>query len=153
VPATSYANWFSYRIDFRSENWEIRRAIRMTRAVFSCHRLRFVTDAGLDDQKVFAWIAQVQGEFVIQASHLERIVEVANPRLQRWEAEPLQDLVQTVPFAATWQVAFAHAGTTRLAPVKVGWLSSGCQRGSRRSGRWWQKNMTWMVTLDGRWSY
>lgn len=23
VPATTYANWFSYKVDFRSENWEI----------------------------------------------------------------------------------------------------------------------------------
>ena len=45
-----------------------------------------------------------------------------NARWQRWEPEALQDLVDTVPFAATWQVAFTHAGTTREATVKVGWL-------------------------------
>jgi hypothetical protein len=122
VPATSYANWFSYRSAFRSENWEIKRALRMTRAVFPGHRLRFVGDAGLDDQKIFAWVAQVHGEFVIRASHLERIVEVYNPRRDRWEREHLQDLVDTVPFAATWEVTFTHAGTTRLAAVRVGWL-------------------------------
>ena len=26
VPATTYANWFSYTVDFRSENWELKRA-------------------------------------------------------------------------------------------------------------------------------
>jgi hypothetical protein len=122
VPATTYAHWFSYKVDFRSENWEIKRALRMTRAVFPHHRLRFVADSGLDDQKIFAWVAAVDGEFVIRASHLERIVEVVNPRLQRWETEQLQDLVNTVPFATKWAVAFTHAGTTRQATVKVGWL-------------------------------
>lgn len=121
VPATSYAHWFSYRVNFRSENWEIQRALRMTRAVFPQHRLRFVGDAGLDDRKIFAWAARY-GEFVIRASHLERHVEVYNARWNRWEPEALQDLVATVPFAATWQVACTHAGTRREATVKVGWL-------------------------------
>ena len=57
VPATTYAHWFSYTVAFRSENWEIKRALRMTRAVFPSKRLRFVGDSGLDDQKIFAWIA------------------------------------------------------------------------------------------------
>lgn len=122
VPATSYAKWFSYKVDFRSENGELKRALRMTRAVFPHHRLRFVGDSGLDDQKLFAWVEAVEGEFVIRAKHLERIVEVANPRLQRWESEVLGDLVQTVPFATKWEVEFTHAGKKRQATVKVGWL-------------------------------
>ena len=122
VPATTYANWFSYKVDFRSENWEIKRALRMTRAVFPAQRLRFVGDAGLDDQKIFAWMAAVEGEFVIRASQLERIVEIDNPRLDHWETEQLQDLVDTVPFATQWEVEFTHAGKTRSATVKVGWL-------------------------------
>ena len=122
VPATTFATWFSYKVDFRSENWELKRALRTTRAVFPHHRLRFVGDAGLDDQKLFAWIEAVEGEFVIRAKHLERMVEVANPRLQRWEKEQLGDLVQTVPFATKWEVEFTHAGKRRKATVKVGWL-------------------------------
>jgi hypothetical protein len=122
VPATTYANWFSYTLDFQSENWEIKRALHVTRAVFPDRSIRFVADAGLDDQKIFAWAAEVQGEFVIRASHLERLVEIANPRLDRWEVEQLQDLVNTVPFATKWEVAFTHAGKTRQATVKVGWL-------------------------------
>ena len=122
VPATTYANWFSYTVAFRSENWEIKRALRMTRAVFPDRRIRFVADSGLDDQKIFAWVAAVGGEFVIRAQHLERIVDVHNPRLQRWETEQLQDLVDTVPFTTKWAVEFTHAGKTRPATVKVGWL-------------------------------
>ena len=94
----------------------------MTRALFPTQRLRFVGDAGLDDQKLFAWVAQRHGEFVIRASHLERLVEVANPRLERWEREHLEELVETVPFTTTWEVVFTHAGQTRQATVKVGWL-------------------------------
>lgn len=122
VPGTTYANWFSYKVDFRSENWEIKRALRMTRAVFPGQRLRFVGDSGLDDQKIFAWVAAVDGEFVIRAKHLDRNVEVANPRRHTWEPEQLQDLVDTVPFATKWEVEFRHAGKRRQATVKVGWL-------------------------------
>src|SRR5574341_1096290 len=78
----------------------------MTRAVFPSRRIRFVGDAGLDDQKIFAWVAAVDGEFVIRASRLERRVEIANPRLDRWETEQLQDLMDMVPFATKWEVAF-----------------------------------------------
>jgi hypothetical protein len=125
VPATTYANWFSYTTDFISENREIRRAIDSTRRVFPRKRLRFVGDSGLDDKKIFEWIAsatEAEAEFVIRASHLNRRVEVYNRHLDRWESESLKELVRTVPFAATWQVAFTHAGKTRLAEVKVGWL-------------------------------
>jgi hypothetical protein len=122
VPATTSANWCSYRVGLRSEHWEINRAVRMTRAVLPSHRLRFVGDASLDDQKIFQWMAEGQSELVIRASHLERHVEVSNPRRNRWEREHLQDLVDTVPCTATWEGACTHAGTTRLATVKGGWL-------------------------------
>jgi len=53
-------------------------SIPVTWAVFPKLRLRFVADAGLDDQKVFAWMEKVDAEFVIRASHLERRIEVYN---------------------------------------------------------------------------
>ena len=123
VPAISYANWFSYTTgDFVSQSREFYRAIRTTRWVFPQQRLRFVADSELDDQKVFAWLAQEQAEFVIVAKHRERRVEIYNPRLDRWESETLQDLVDTVPWEATFRVAFRHAGRTRLANVQFGWF-------------------------------
>jgi hypothetical protein len=123
VPAISYANWFSYQTtDFLSQNREIQRSIRTTRWVFSDQSLRFVMDSGGDDQKVFAWIEQAQAEFVITATHLERLVEVYNPRLDRWETEHLQDLVECVPWEATFQTLFQHAGRSRIAQVKMGWF-------------------------------
>jgi hypothetical protein len=123
VPAISYANWFSYQTaDFISQNREIQRSIRTTCWVFPDHRLRFVMDSGGDDQKIFAWMQQAKAEFVIAATHLERLVEVYNPRLDRWESEHLQDLVDSVIWEVTYQTLFHHAGRTRLAQVKMGWF-------------------------------
>jgi hypothetical protein len=101
VPATTYANWFSYTRGFISENREIQRAIRTTRHLFPRRRVRFVGDSGLDDQKILEWMGQEEeeeeeeAEFVIRASHLERLVEVHNRRLgDRWERESLRDLAE-----------------------------------------------------------
>jgi hypothetical protein len=50
-------------------------------------------------------------------------VEVYNRRLDRWERENLRDLVETVPLGAeSWHVAFSHAGVSRMATIRVGWL-------------------------------
>ena len=56
-PVVTYANWFSYvTADFLSQNREIERALRMSRALFPREKLRFVGDSGLDDQKIFAQV-------------------------------------------------------------------------------------------------
>ena len=122
VPVTSYANWFSYEIDFISQNKEIEQAFQTTCRLYPGYRVRFVGDSGLDDQKMFAQIEQLGQEFVFRASHLERIVEVYNARLDRWEREVLQDLTDTVLYQATFQVLFNHAGRTRLDTVQLGWF-------------------------------
>jgi hypothetical protein len=44
VPATTYANWFSYTLDFLSQNHEIRCAILQSRKLFREHQLRYVGD-------------------------------------------------------------------------------------------------------------
>lgn len=121
-PATTYANWFSYETsDFCSANREVERAFRITRTLFPRTKLRFVGDAGLDDQKVFAQIGRVQGEFVIRACH-ERNVEVYNPRRNRWEAEKLFDLTTNVAFEFEQEVVFSHARKRRHARIGFGWL-------------------------------
>jgi hypothetical protein len=121
VPAISYLNWFSYQTpDFLSENREIQRSIRTTRWVFPGRKLRFVGDSGLDDQKNFAFLKD--NEFIVVAKHMDRLVEVYNGRLHRWETEHLQDLVDCVLWQATYQAAFHHAGRTRLANLKMGWF-------------------------------
>ena len=123
VPVTSYANWFSYlTIDFLSQNKEIEQAFTNTVRLYPDKKIRFVGDSGLDDQKMFAQVAGLQQEFVFRVSHLERIVEVYNERLDRWETEKLKDLVDNVPYQATFQVLFTHAGKTRYDTIQLGWF-------------------------------
>ncbi len=121
-PVVTYANWFSYvTADFVSENREIYRAIRTTRALFPDTKLRFVGDAGLDDQKIFRQADQVHAEFIIRASH-DRRVEVYNERLDRWEDELLHDLTATVPLPLRLRVAFTHARKVSIVERDLGWL-------------------------------
>jgi len=119
-PATTYANWFSYQTrEFVSLNREVERAFRFTRALFPRHKLRFVGDAGFDDEKVFAQVARVQSEFVFRAWHA-RNVEVYNARLQRWEAEKLLELTATVPLEFEQEIVFTHARKTRRVRMGFG---------------------------------
>jgi len=123
VPVTSYANWFSYQTaDFISQNKEVEQAFETTNGLYLGRKIRFVGDSGLDDQKMFAMVGKLEQEFAFRVSHLERIVEVYNDRLDRWETEKLQDLVESVPHQTTFQVLFKHAGETRLDTVHFGWL-------------------------------
>jgi len=120
IPATTYANWFSYTTDFRSENIEIQRAIDATRQLFPEYQRRYVLDAGFDDQRWFNGLSN--DEFVIRLSHLERIVEVYNERLDRWEREVLGDLVAVVPFSHQFAVRFRHARHERITNMHIGWF-------------------------------
>ena len=123
VPVTSYANWFSYKTaDFISQNKELEQAMVTTARLYQGRKIRFVGDSGLDDQKMFALVGKLEQEFAFRVSHLERIVEVYNDRLDRWETEKLQDLVESVPYQATFQVLFKHAGETRFDTVHFGWF-------------------------------
>jgi len=130
-PCTTYANWFSYTTaEFISQNREIERAFRITRTLFPSQKLRFVGDAGLDDQKIFAHVERVHAEFVTLAPHAsagvrachDRQLEVYNDRLQRWEAGTLFDLVATVPFQFEQDVQFTHARQVRIVRTGFGWF-------------------------------
>jgi len=121
-PVVTYANWFSYRsADFISENREVYRALRITRALFPHLPLRFVADAGLDDQKIFTWFELINAEFIIRACS-NRTVEVYNDRLDRWEVELLDDLTATLPLPLQLRVTFTHARKVRTVDVALGWL-------------------------------
>lgn len=123
VPVTSYANWFSYQTaDFISQNKEIEQAFQTTHRLYQQYQVRFVGDSGLDDQKMFIQVQNLKREFVFRVSHTERIVEVYNERLERWETEVLKDLVDVVPHQITFQVLFTHAGQTHLDTVQFGWF-------------------------------
>jgi hypothetical protein len=121
-PAVTYANWFSYLTeDFVSQNREIYRALRISRALFPGRKLRFVGDAGLDNQKIFAQVAWLNAEFAFRACH-DRQVEVYNARVDRWEPELLFDLVASVPFEFEQVIVFTHARKTRRVRTGFGWL-------------------------------
>jgi hypothetical protein len=123
VPVTSYANWFSYTTaNFLSQNKEIEQAFEQTCRLYPDYALRFVGDSGLDDQKMFAQVADLNQAFIFRVCHLERRVEVYNDRLQRWETETLGDLTECVAYQATFQVLFTHAGQEHLDTVRFGWL-------------------------------
>jgi hypothetical protein len=123
VPVTTYANWFSYETaDFVSQNREIENCFENTCRLYPQRRIRFVGDSGLDDQKMFAKVGQMEQEFTFRACHLNRIVEVYNERLHRWETEGLQDLTATILYQATFQVTFTHAGSSHEDTIKLGWL-------------------------------
>lgn len=121
-PVISYANWFSYvTTDFVSENRELYRSIRITRALFPTHLIHFVGDSGLDDQKLFAWVARANGYFTFRSCH-DRRLEVYNDRLDRWEKELLSDLVATVPWSLKLQATFTRARRMHTVNVSLGWL-------------------------------
>lgn len=138
IPAITYANWFSYTTDFRSENIEIQRAIDATSQLFPERRLRYVLDAGFDDQRWFNALSN--DEFVIRVSHLERIIEVYNERLDRWERDALGDLVAVVPFSHQFAVRFTHARQVRLTNMHIGWFRI------RRPGK--EQNLWVIVAYD-----
>jgi len=121
-PATTYAHWFSYQTGtFRSQNREIQRAVRMTRALFPDKRLCFVLDAVGDDRKFFAWVEAVKGTFVLRVGHPERAVEVWNERLQRWEPITIRELMEVVLWQGTFKVEVHRGGETWHKKVRLGW--------------------------------
>jgi hypothetical protein len=121
-PVVSYASGFSYRTaDFISENREICCSIRITRALFPEHKLRFVGHAGPDDQKIFRQMDLVEAEFIIRASH-NRCVEVYSDRVDRWDEELWDDLTSTVPLPLKLRAEFMHARKVRVTDVGLGWL-------------------------------
>jgi len=120
----TYANWFSYRADdFISENAEIYRALITARHLFPHRHLCFLGDAGLDDRKIFRWITQLEADFIIRASHHERLVHIYNDRLDRWETEPLGALANTVLTRCHWQISFTHAHQVRRDEIDIGWFA------------------------------
>jgi hypothetical protein len=145
VPVTSYANWFSYQTaDFISQNKEVEQAFETTCRLYQGRKICFVGDSGLDDQKMFAQVVKLEQEFFFRVSHLERIVEVYNERLDRWETEKLKDLVESVPHPLTFQVLFKHAGKTRLDTIHFGWFQIRIPGTQNRCGSWLPMMKRWI---------
>jgi hypothetical protein len=121
-PAVAYAHWFSYRTaDFLSQHREIHHAFRITQALFPGYKIRYVADSGLNDQKVFQQLQALAAEFAIRAKY-DRLLQVFNARLKRWEDGQLFDLAQNVPLQFTDTVSFTHARKVRKVKMGFGWL-------------------------------
>lgn len=121
VSAITYANWFSYTLDFVSQNWEIERAIRITHALFPQVPVRFVADSGLDDQKFYRLVMRLHQQCIFRAQH-NRCIEVYNERLDRWEPERLFDLAASAHLSVALQTTFTHARKERQITVHLGWF-------------------------------
>lgn len=121
-PVVTYAQWFSYTREFLSENAELQAAARTTRQLYPDHALCFVGDSGLDDQKFFAYLRTLDSTFIIRVGHEERLVEVYNDRLQRWEDDSVGELIATMPPMLKLEATFQHARTWRTVQVALGWL-------------------------------
>ena len=121
-PVVSYAHWFSYQLDFVSENAELQAAASQTRQLYPDQPLCFVGDSGLDDAKYFAHLLSLNSTFIIRVGHANRLVDVYNERLDRWERETLADLIATMPPLLKLEATFTHARRTRTTRLGLGWL-------------------------------
>jgi hypothetical protein len=121
-PVVTYANWFSYELDFLSENAELQAAASNTRRLYPFHNLCYVGDSGLDDQKYFEHLLGLTSTFIIRVGHANRLVDVYNERLNRWEPEQVGALIATMPAMLKLEASFTHARQTRTTHVRLGWL-------------------------------
>ncbi len=122
VPVITYANWFSYILDFVSQNCEIEQAIENTHALFPHLPLWLVGDSGLDDQKFFRLVQSLPASDCIFRAQHNRCIQVYNQRLDRWEEDYLFDLAACAYLPFSFQTTFSHAGRQRRVTVHLGWF-------------------------------
>ena len=122
-PVVTYAQWFSYTREFLSENVELMQAITTTRQLYPEHSLCFVTDSGLDDQKLFAQVQQVQATFIIRVQHENRLVDVWSNHDHRFERTTVGALMADSPTRLKLETTFTHARQTRTVRVALGWFA------------------------------
>src|SRR5438552_442372 len=121
-PVVTYAHWFSYQLDFLSEKAELQSAASTTRALYPVHKLCYVGDSGLDDQHYFEQLLSLNSTFIIRVGHENRLVDVYNERLNRWEREHIGELIATMPAMLKLEASFTHARKTRTTHLRLGWL-------------------------------
>ncbi len=122
-PVLTYAQWFSYTREFLSENAELMSAMSNTRALYPDLPLCFVADSGLDDQKLFMHAQQLQATFIIRIQHKERLVDIWNDQLHRFERTTIGDHMTTMPSMLKLETTFTHARQIRTVQVALGWSS------------------------------
>jgi hypothetical protein len=122
VPVITYANWFSYTLDFVSQNCEIEHAIQNTHALFPDLPLCLLGDSGLDDQKFFRLVQSLPATDCIFRAQHNRCIQVYNERADRWEDERLFDLAAYAHLPFSFQTTFTHARREHLVTVHLGWF-------------------------------
>jgi hypothetical protein len=121
-PTIPYARLFSYKApDFDSENKEIFRGLRTIRAILCDQKVCIVTDAGFDDRKFYACCAKHALHFITRAAK-DRLIDVYNPRLKRWEREHLKEMVASMPGQASFPTILSHAGQSYPMQVTLDWF-------------------------------
>jgi len=122
VPVITYANWFSYTLDFVSQNGEIEQAIENTHALFPHLPLCLLGDSGLDDQKFFHLVQSLPATDCIFRAQHQRCIQVYNERGDRWEEERLFDLAAYAALPFHFQTTFTHARKLHGVSVHLGWF-------------------------------
>lgn len=115
----TFAKTISYEAeDFVSLNRDIFRAIRYSRIILRGHKLRFVCDRGFDDEKTFAFVVNLDEEFVIRL-YLNRFLEL--PQGQARTEKLLEEVVKETPRPIRFQAWFKVRGRWRQCQVALGY--------------------------------
>lgn len=115
----TFAKTISYKTeDFVSLNRDIFRAIRYSRVILKGHKLRFVCDRGFDDEKTFAFIVNLDEEFIIRLYH-NRLLQLrrGRARIERLLEEVVKETRRPIRFQAWFKVR----GRWRKCPVTLGY--------------------------------
>lgn len=115
----TFAKTISYKTeDFVSLNRDIFRAIRYSRVILKGHKLRFVCDRGFDDEKTFAFIVNLDEEFIIRF-YLNRLLELqrGRARTEKLLEEVVKETRRPIRFTAWFKVR----GRWRQCQVTLGY--------------------------------
>ena len=115
----TFAKTISYKTeDFVSLNRDIFRAIRYSRVILKGRKLRFVCDRGFDDEKTFAFVVNLDEEFIIRLYH-NRLLQLrrGRARTERLLEEVVKETRRPIRFTAWFKVR----GRWRKCPVTLGY--------------------------------
>jgi hypothetical protein len=115
----TFAKTISYKTeDFVSLNRDIFRAIRYSRVILKGRKLRFVCDRGFDDEKTFAFIVNLDEEFIIRL-YLNRILQLQRGRA--YTEKLLEEVVKETRRLIRFQAWFKVRGRWRQCQVTLGY--------------------------------
>jgi hypothetical protein len=115
----TFAKTISYKTeDFVSLNRDIFRAIRYSRVILKGHKLRFVCDRGFDDEKTFAFVVNLDEEFIIRLYH-NRLLQLRRGRALTERL--LEEVVKGTRLRIRFTAWFKVRGRWRQCPVTLGY--------------------------------